>query len=117
MPHKSHTGKIETVDSYKIYEKELNEDNEEYAQLLIGSYTHRDIYRLLDFAKPATTAGLEAAAQNVDFISDAMERILTKKRLPNGSGLDRRLLLRFVNGIGEWMKVGSSLPSEKHLYG
>ncbi|KAJ2219252.1 hypothetical protein EV180_005428, partial [Coemansia sp. RSA 518] len=117
MPHKSHTGKIETVDSYKIYEKELNEDNEEYAQLLIGSYTHRDIYRLLDFAKPATTAGLEAAAQNVDFISDAMERILTKKRLPNGSGLNRRLLLRFVNGIGEWMKFGLSLPSEKQLYG
>ncbi|KAJ2189213.1 hypothetical protein EV181_001753 [Coemansia sp. RSA 532] len=117
MPHKSHTGKIETVDSYKIYEKELNEDNEEYAQLLIGSYTHRDIYRLLDFAKPTTTAGLEAAAQNVDFISDAMERILTKKRLPNGSGLNRRLLLRFVNGIGEWMKVGSSPPSEKQLYG
>ncbi|KAJ2538576.1 hypothetical protein GGF49_005822 [Coemansia sp. RSA 1853] len=113
---KSRSNKLETVESCKIYEKELNEDNEEYAELLIRSYTHRDIDGLLDFAKPATPAGQEAAAQNDDFISDAMERLLTGKKLPNGSGLDRRLLMPLARGIGKWTKVKSSIQSEKPLY-
>ncbi|KAJ2475791.1 hypothetical protein IWW56_005252, partial [Coemansia sp. RSA 2131] len=114
---KSCTSKLETVESYKIYEKELNEDVEEYAELLIGSYTHRDIDGLLDFAKPATPAGQEAAAHNDDFISDAMERLLAEKKFPNGSGLDRRSLMPLALGIGKWTKVKSSIKSEKPLYG
>ncbi|KAJ2167931.1 hypothetical protein GGH15_001766 [Coemansia sp. RSA 562] len=116
-PRTSRSSKPGAVCSYGKSEKGQNEDEVQYAWNLVNNYTHRDIDELLDFAKPATAAGQEAAAQNVDFISDAMERILTKKRLPNGSGLDRRLLQKFANGIDEWMKVGSSLPSEKPLYG
>ncbi|KAJ2495509.1 hypothetical protein GGH96_006363, partial [Coemansia sp. RSA 1972] len=45
-----------------------------------------------------------------------MERLLVGKRLPNGSGLDRRLLLKFTDGIDEWINEGSSLTIEKPLY-
>ncbi|KAJ1804462.1 hypothetical protein LPJ77_004755, partial [Coemansia sp. RSA 2523] len=115
-PRTSRSSKSGAAHSYGLSEQERNEDEKKYAWRLVNNYTHWDIDGLLNFAKPATTAGQEAAAQNVDLISDAMERLLAKKRLPNGSSLDRRLLLRFSAGVGEWMKVGSSLPSEKPLY-
>ncbi|KAJ2562630.1 hypothetical protein GGH12_003082 [Coemansia sp. RSA 1822] len=115
-PRTSRSSKPGAGHAYGVSEQERNEDEEKYAKHLVNNYTHRGIDRLLDFAQPAATAGQEAA-QNDDFISDAMERILTGKKLPNGSGLDRRLLMPLARGIGKWAKVKSSIKSEKPLYG